>query len=204
MSAAPAAAPAEAPKSGSKKMIIIIVAALVTVLLIGGGAAAFLLMKSGDQTEATDDEGYEDEAPAKKKAPPEKDKEKAIPPTFVPLDPFVVNLADRDSERFAQVGITLQIDDPKTAEEIKAYMPAIRNAVLLILSYKTAEELLSNEGKLKLADEIAREAARAMGYEIEDPEEETAEEATPKKRKRKKVESYNPITKVHYANFIIQ
>lgn len=203
MSAAPAAAPAEAPKSGSKKMIIIIVAALVTVLLIGGGAAAFLLMKSGDQTEATDDEGYEDEAPAKKKAAPEKD-EKAVPPTFVPLDPFVVNLADRDSERFAQVGITLQIDDPKTAEEIKAYMPAIRNAVLLILSYKTAEELLSNEGKLKLADEIAREAARAMGYEIEDPEEETAEEATPKKRKRKTVESYNPITKVHYANFIIQ
>jgi len=203
MSAAPAAAPAEAPKSGSKKMIIIIVAALVTVLLIGGGAAAFLLMKSGDQTEATDEEGYEDEAPAKKKAAPEKD-EKAVPPTFVPLDPFVVNLADRDSERFAQVGITLQIDDPKTAEEIKAYMPAIRNAVLLILSYKTAEELLSNEGKLKLADEIAREAARAMGYEIEDPEEETAEEATPKKRKRKKVESYNPITKVHYANFIIQ
>jgi len=197
------AAPAEAPKSGSKKMIIIIVAALVTVLLIGGGAAAFLLMKSGDQTEATDEEGYEDEAPAKKKAAPEKD-EKAVPPTFVPLDPFVVNLADRDSERFAQVGITLQIDDPKTAEEIKAYMPAIRNAVLLILSYKTAEELLSNEGKLKLADEIAREAARAMGYEIEDPEEETAEEATPKKRKRKKVESYNPITKVHYANFIIQ
>jgi flagellar protein FliL len=203
MSAAPAAAPAEAPKSGSKKMIIIIVAALVTVLLVGGGAAAFLLMKSGDQTEATDEEGYEDEAPAKKKAAPEKD-EKAVPPTFVPLDPFVVNLADRDSERFAQVGITLQIDDPKTAEEIKAYMPAIRNAVLLILSYKTAEELLSNEGKLKLADEIAREAARAMGYEIEDPEEETAEEATPKKRKRKKVESYNPITKVHYANFIIQ
>jgi flagellar FliL protein len=197
------AAPAEAPKSGSKKMIIIIVAALVSVLLIGGGAAAFLLMKSGDQTEATDEEGYEDEAPAKKKAAPEKD-EKAVPPTFVPLDPFVVNLADRDSERFAQVGITLQIDDPKTAEEIKAYMPAIRNAVLLILSYKTAEELLSNEGKLKLADEIAREAARAMGYEIEDPEEETAEEATPKKRKRKKVESYNPITKVHYANFIIQ
>jgi flagellar FliL protein len=203
MSAAPAAAPAEAPKSGSKKMIIIIVAALVTVLLIGGGAAAFLLMKSGDQTEATDEEGYEDEAPVKKKAAPEKD-EKAVPPTFVPLDPFVVNLADRDSERFAQVGITLQIDDPKTAEEIKAYMPAIRNAVLLILSYKTAEELLSNEGKLKLADEIAREAARAMGYEIEDPVEETAEEATPKKRKRKKVESYNPITKVHYANFIIQ
>ncbi len=200
--AAPAAAEGEAPKKGSKKLIIIIVA-LVAVLLIGGGAAAFLLMKSNaDHAEATDDE-YADEAPVKRKAPPHKEKEPAAPPTFVPLDPFVVNLADRDTERFAQVGITFQIDDPKVAEEIKLYMPAIRNAVLLILSHKTAPELLSTEGKIKLADEIGREAARAMGYEIDDPEEEE-EQATTKKRKRKKVESYNPITQVHYANFIIQ
>lgn len=200
--AAPAAAEGEAPKKGTKKLIIIIVA-LVAVLLIGGGAAAFLLMKSSaDHAEAIDDE-YADEAPVKRKAAPPKEKEPTAPPTFVPLDPFVVNLADRDTERFAQVGITLQIDDPKVADEIKLYMPAIRNAVLLILSHKTAPELLSTEGKIALADEIGREAARAMGYEIDDPEEEE-EQTTTKKRKRKKVESYNPITQVHYANFIIQ
>ena len=58
-----------------------------------------------------------------------------------------------------------------------------------------------------LAEEIRREAARAMGYEIEDPEEEEPEdEETPKKKKKKKkkVESYNPIVHVHYSNFIIQ
>lgn len=202
MSAA-AAAEGDAPKKGSKKMIIIIVAVVVAVLLIGGGAAAFLMMKSSaDHAEASDDE-HADEAPAKKKAAPPKD-EHAVPPTFVPLDPFVVNLADRDSERFAQIGITLQIDDAKVAEEIKLYMPAIRNAVLLILSHKTSADLLTTEGKVKLADEIGREAARAMGYDIEDPEEEEPEDAPKKKRKRKKVESYNPITQVHYANFIIQ
>ena len=202
MSAA-AAAEGDAPKKGSKKMIIIIVAVVVAVLLIGGGAAAFLMMKSSaDHAEASDDE-HADEAPAKKKAAPPKD-EHAVPPTFVALDPFVVNLADRDSERFAQIGITLQIDDAKVAEEIKLYMPAIRNAVLLILSHKTSADLLTTEGKVKLADEIGREAARAMGYDIEDPEEEEPEDAPKKKRKRKKVESYNPITQVHYANFIIQ
>ena len=201
--AAPAAAEGEAPKKGSKKLIIIIVAALVAVLLIGGGAVAFLMMKSSaDHAEAQDDE-HADEAPAKKKAAPPKD-EHAVPPTFVPLDPFVVNLADRDTERFAQIGITLQIDDAKVAEEIKLYMPAIRNAVLLILSHKTSADLLTTEGKVKLADEIGREAARAMGYEVEDPDEEEPEDTSKKKRKRKKVESYNPITQVHYANFIIQ
>ena len=128
----------------------------------------------------------------------------------MPLDPFIVNLADKEGERFAQIGVSLQVDDPKVGEEMKGYMPAIRNSVLLILSHKTSAELLSIEGKQKLAEEIRRDAARAMGYEIEDPEDEEAaakaEEEAPKKKKKKKkkVESYNPIVQVHYSNFIIQ
>lgn len=211
MSAAPAAAPAEgeAPPKGKKKLIIIIAA--VAVLLAGGGGA-FFMMKSKAAAEAAAAEGEGDDgehaAPAKKahKPDPKKDDHKT-PPVFVPLEPFIVNLADKDVERFAQVGINLQVDDAKIGEEMKAYMPAIRNSVLLILSHKTAEELLTPEGKTKLAEEIRRDAARAMGYEIEDPEEDVPEdEDTPKKKKKKKkkVESYNPINQVHYANFIIQ
>ncbi|MBH2016931.1 MAG: flagellar basal body-associated FliL family protein [Burkholderiales bacterium] len=211
MSAAPAAAPAEgeAPPKGKKKLIIIIAA--VAVLLAGGGGA-FFMMKSKAAAEAAAAEGEGDDgehaAPAKKahKPDPKKDDHKT-PPVFVPLEPFIVNLADKDVERFAQVGINLQVDDAKIGEEMKAYMPAIRNSVLLILSHKTAEELLTPEGKTKLAEEIRRDAARAMGYEIEDPEEDVPEdEDAPKKKKKKKkkVESYNPINQVHYANFIIQ
>jgi flagellar FliL protein len=208
---APAAAPAEgeaAPKS-KKKLIIIIVAALL-VLVLGGGGAAFFMMKSHADAEAAAEEGEDGEhaEPAKKAKKPEPKKEEHKgPPTFVPLDPFVVNLADKDVERYAQVGINLQVDDPKVGEEMKGYMPAIRNAVLMILAHKTAEDILSTEGKQKLAEEIRREAARAMGYEIEDPEEEEPEEETTskkKKKKKKKVESYNPIVHVHYSNFIIQ
>ena len=204
-----AAAPAEeAPKKGSKKLVLII--AIVALLVLGGGGAAFFIMKK-KAAEAEAAEGEEGAAaPAKvqhaaPKPPPKTDK--LVPPTFVPLDPFVVNLADKDVERYAQVGINLQVDDPKVGEQMKAYMPAIRNAVLLILSHKSADDILPPEGKQKLAEEIRREAARAMGYEIEDPEEEEPEEEeTPKKKKKKKkkVESYNPIVHVHYSNFIIQ
>ncbi len=212
MSAAPAAAPAEgnAPKKGNKKLIIIIAA--VAVLLLGGGGAAFFVMKKkaadAEAAAAEEDGGEETAKPAKsaKAAKPEHKEEKSGPPAFVPLDPFVVNLSDKDSERYAQVGVTLQVDEAHMAEEMKAYMPAIRNAVLLILSHKSSAELLSPEGKQKLAEEIRREAARAMGYEIEDPEEEVPEDEAPKKKKKKKkhVESYNPIVQVHYSNFIIQ
>jgi flagellar FliL protein len=217
MSAAPAAAPAEgdAPKKGPKKLVIII-AAVVLLLVLGGGGAVFMMKKKAAEAEAAaaaEDDGGEGEhaKPAKEAKKPEHGKgEHAGPPAFVPLDPFVVNLADRESERFAQIGITLQVDDAHLAEEMKAYMPAIRNAVLMILSHKSSEELLSTEGKVKLAEEIRRDAARAMGYEIEDPEEEdaaAADEEKPKKKKKKKkkkVESFNPIVQVHYSNFIIQ
>ena len=34
----------------------------------------------------------------------------------------------------AQIGITLEIESPATADQIKAYLPAIRNAILLIIA----------------------------------------------------------------------
>lgn len=212
MSAAPAAAATaegEAAPKGKKKLIIIIVAALL-VLVLGGGAAAFFVMKSHAQADAAAEEGDDtDHAESAKKAkkPEAKKEEHHGPPTFVPLEPFVVNLADKDVERYAQVGISLQVDDPKVGEEMKGYMPAIRNAVLMILAHKSADDILTPEGKQKLAEEIRREAARAMGYEIEDPDaDEPEEDDSPKKKKKKKkkVESYNPIVHVHYSNFIIQ
>jgi len=220
MSAAPApAAPAEgeAPKGGKKKLIII--GAAVAVLLAGGGGGYFYMAKkkAAEEAAAAEAEGGGEEADAHakpaKKAPPAHDKKKdehAGPPAFVPLEPFTVNLTDRDVDRFAQIGINLQVEDAHTAEEMKGYMPAIRNAILLILSHKSSEQLLSLEGKEKLAEEIRREAARAMGFEIEDPDEDEdgahGESDAPKKKKKKKkkVESYNPIVHVHYATFIIQ
>ncbi len=209
MAAAPAAAAeGDAPKKGPKKLIIIVVAALVVLLLGGGGATYFIMKKKAADAAAA--EGEDGDAPVHEVKKPEKPAHDAKhPPTFVPLDPFVVNLADKDTERYAQIGISLQVDDPHMAEEMKAYMPAIKDSIILILSHKTSEELLTLEGKQKMAGEIQRAAARAMGYEIEEPEDEAAvEEEAPqpkkKKKKKKKVESYNPIEKVVYSSFIVQ
>ena len=96
------------------------------------------------------------------------------PPTFVPLDPFVVNLADHDSEKYAQIGITLQVDDAHFADQMKTYMPAVRNAILMVLAQKSAKDLMGRTGKEDLADEIMREAVRPMGIDIAAPEPVTA------------------------------
>lgn len=200
-----AAATAEAapPKKGGKKLILI--GGVVALLVVVGVVAALML---GKKKHADDEEAdAEHAAPAKAAV---KHDPKAVP-TFVPLDPFTVNLADRDAERYAQVGITLEMDDPKVGEQIKVYMPAIRNNILLALADKTAVQLMERGGKTKFADQVRRETARAMGYDVEDPEEEEDSHAAEKpaakkdgKKKKKKKEVPLPITAVHFSNFIIQ
>ncbi len=205
MSAAPAAEAAP-PAKGNKKLIIMIAAAVL--VLGGGGGAAMVLMKKKADPDA---EGAEDHAPAKSAAhaPAAKRDPKAVP-VFVPLDPFTVNLADRNAERFAQVGVTLEIEDAHLSDQIKNYMPAIRNNILMVIADRTAGELMGREGKAKLAERIRRAASRALGVEVDELEEEddTAEaetdtKAKPKKKK-KKAEVSLPIKAVHFSNIIIQ
>jgi len=207
MSAA-AAAPAEAaPKGGGKKKLIIIIAVVLLLVLGGGGAALMLLKKKPVEGDGEDGEGTAAHAPvaAVAHAPAHDPKH---PPVFVPLDPFTVNLADRESERYAQIGVTLEIEDVKFGDTLKNYMPAIRSNVLMLLSHKTAAELLSLEGKQKLAKEIKREALLPLGIEVEDEDDEAAavdKEAAPKKKKKKKrAPVAYPITAVHFSNLIIQ
>jgi flagellar FliL protein len=199
-------APVAAPGKGKKKLIIIIAAALA-VVLIGGGAGAYFMMKKSAATEAAAADGEEGGAShAAPKASTKKDDARA--PVFVPLEPFTVNLADREAERYAQIGVTLQIEDTKVGDQIKLYMPAIRNNILMAIADRTAADLLGRDGKTRLAQRIMRETSRALGYEVEEePSEETDSEATdskPVKKKKKTASEPLPVTAVHFSNFIIQ
>lgn len=200
MATAPAAEAVAPTKGGGKKKLIIIIGAVLALVLVGGGAAVMLLKKKAPA------EDEEDGAETAEVAPKAKAKAKSeAPPTFVPLDPFTVNLADKDVDRFAQIGVTLQVDDPKFADQLKAYMPAIRSNILMVLSHKTATELLTREGKEKLAKDIMRESVRPMGIELEDEEEEEPPADAPKKKKKKKkVAVESPISQVLFSNFIVQ
>lgn len=194
------AAEAPAPAKGKKKLIVIIAAA--ALLLGGGGVATVLVLKK----KPVDAEG-EDHAPAA--AAHVKFDPKAVP-IFVPLDPFTVNLADRDAERYAQVGITLEIENAQVGEQIKVFMPAIRNHILMAIADRNAGELLGREGKALLAEKVRKEASRALGADVEDDEDEADADNAPKpaaaakKRKKKRTPPPLPVKAVHFSNFIIQ
>ena len=126
-----------APAKSSKKMLFIIVGA-VLVLVIGGAAAFFMMGGKGKKGEESHAE----------------EKVEAKAPTFVVIEPFVVNLQQETGDQYLQVAMTLQVPDGQTAEALKLYMPQVRSRLLMVLSSKKASELLTGEGKRRLTDEI--------------------------------------------------
>ena len=75
----------------------------------------------------------------------------------LPLDPFVVNLADADAARYLRIRISLMIDDKAElshVEENKALQLKLRDVILQMLTQKTSRELIGEEGKNKLREEI--------------------------------------------------
>ena len=189
---APAAPAKEKPKS--KKMMVIIIV-VVALLVVAGGAAAWLLSSRAHPK----DEEVEEPVAAKETA--------KTPPTFLPIENMVVNLADPGGERFAQIGITLEVADAKTADLVKQYMPSIRSGILMLVSQRTSEELLQREGKEKLARDIHREVSKPLGFTVPTPkkrtpgdsEDEEAEDRAARIRAEK-----NPVKRVLFSNFIIQ
>lgn len=197
--AAPTADASADAKPKSKKLLFIIVGVLVLALI--GAGAAFFLLKQNQASEEGEENGAQTEE-ARAPAPPPKRDPKALP-TFLPLDAMVVNLADEGGNRFAQVAITLQLDDPKIGDEIKAYMPTIRNGILMLISQRTAEQMLAMEGKSDLTQDIIAEISGVMGYDYEDPRESADETAKGGKPKRRRA-VYNPIQGVLFSSFIVQ
>jgi len=179
-----------------KKRLILIVAVTGLVLALGGGAA--FVMKKNAEAESTDVGDTEDDHVQASSG-----NEARATPIFVPLDPFTVNLADRNADRYAQVGITLEIDSTKTGDQIKTYMPAIRNNILMAIADRTAADLLAREGKAQLAERVRSETAQALGYVVEAIEAPTESEASDGKR-RKPASTPLPVRAVHFSNFIIQ
>lgn len=170
------------PPKKSKKLLIIILAGIL-LLMVVGAAIAFLLT-GGEEEEVAEEEAVVEEA----KKPRKKRNDPSTPPVFVNLDPYTVNLVPEEGQgdQYMQVVIALELEDATADPIIKSQMPRIRNNITMILSSKKASELLSKEGKEKLAEEIRED----VNHLIEPPP------------KGKKAEW--PVLSVLFTSFIIQ
>jgi flagellar FliL protein len=171
MATKPAAKPQETKEApaarGGKGLLIGVVAAL---LLAGGAGAGWYLTRPAA-------------AEAARAAP------KPVESIFMSLDPFTVNLADEGGERLAQVGIVLELAGKEAQLQLTRNLPIVRNNTLLLLSSQHAKTLLSLDGKLALASQIAARTAAALGWK-----EDAADAAR----------APNPVVAVHFSQMLVQ
>ena len=134
MSQAAAATTAAAPAGGNKKLIII-AATVVLLAAIGGGVAVFL--KGGDKHgEAAEHAAAEVVHEA----------------VYIAIKPeFVINFSDKAGKsKYLKCELSVVTKDPEIEKAVEKHMPAIRNALVLLLSRQVYEDLMPNEGKEKL------------------------------------------------------
>jgi len=122
-------------KKGGKKIIFLIPVVLLLLAGAGGGAYFFLLNK------------------------PKKEGDEKISPhvgVMVDLGVFTVNLADKGTDAYARVAITLELSDEKVKQEVEKRLPIIKDAITDVISSKTSDFVRTPEGREALRLELIR------------------------------------------------
>ena len=84
----------------------------------------------------------------------DKDSSSATNAAVLHLDPFVVNLADSEDNRFLRVGIDLALETGPSPKKGGSYSAPVRDCIIFVLSSWRSDTLLAPDGKQKLKDEI--------------------------------------------------
>ena len=184
-------------RGGAKKLITIALGALL-LLGAGAGVAAYFLKQHQAKLIAELQADDEDLASPIPKRDPN------VIPVFVPLDPFTVNLADRNADRYAQMTVSLEVESGKTGERVRGFMPVIRNNMLFVLSRKSAADINHVDGKQQLARELHIAALQAIGADTTALEPAPAASGAAARKKRKEIPPPPPILAVHFSTLIIQ
>ncbi len=99
------------------------------------------------------------------------------------IDPFVVNLADAGSRRYLRTSMKLELRKAAESEPLLTErMPQVRDAILVLLSGKMSDQLLTSEGKTALRTELITLLNKVL-----------------KKKKLKK-----PVKNLYFTEFLIQ
>jgi flagellar FliL protein len=138
-----------APKGGKGKLLVLVG---VAVLLAGGGAAAwfFRLLPGSNKAEAKEEV---------------KETQPAVG-AFLPLEPFIANLADEDGKRYLKATVQLEFFAARVPEEFAARTPQVRDLLLTLFTSKQYAEIRTPQGKSLLRDEIINRINRTLNRDV--------------------------------------
>lgn len=149
--AAPAAAPSPAPSGsgGQKPTLFIILAVVNMVFILAVGAMMFMAKKKAES-----EPGINDVIKGEHEIQEKEAKSKEFIGKVIPLETFLVNLAQSRGRKLAKVNMELEVSSNEVQEEIDKLKPKIRDIIILILSSKNYNQISTREGKDALRDEI--------------------------------------------------
>ncbi len=165
---------APAKKSGKAKKFIILFALLLLIGGGGGGAYWFLTTNTdftlaslfgGDEEEATEGEAVGEEGDTATGSTTSSSGTQLIntPTHLVTLPPLTINLADTGSSRYLRLGIDIEVSNKDAISVIESQSAKIRDAIIILLSSKTYQEISTSEGKFLLKNELASRINQILG-----------------------------------------
>ena len=161
------AASETATEQASKKSSRGILFAILGLLVVAGAVGGFLFFRHHKTTRSANASAAGSSAAAAKQPAP-------IATVDLPLDPFVVNLADTGGHSYARIGLTLQLAAPaatgkKEKKEASADASGprdmVRDTVITVLNQEQSTDLLAPGGKEHLKQAI-RSAVAARDPQV--------------------------------------
>jgi len=147
-------------KKGMRKRLVLIIL-LILILAAGGGGGFYYwrhraAVRSPGTTEAADHKTGNGQKHSTAQGDETDVKE------VIELQPFIVNLADRNETRYLRMTISLGVGDSSDGKPDPIYTTRVRNAILAIITTKTSDQVLTVEGKAELRKEMLGAARSAV------------------------------------------
>lgn len=172
------------PPKDKKKLIIMIGAAVAVLALVGVGA--FMLGGSKADKKATHGEakveakaeGGHGEAKAEAKGEGGHGEGKAGAGNIYPLEPFIVNIYDGQEIRYLKLKVEFEMANAEVKGELDSKTAPLRDAILVLLTTKTMQEIQDLQGKNTLREQILSAVNKTV--------------------------SAGKVTKVYFTDFVVQ
>ncbi len=85
---------------------------------------------------------------------------------LLPLDSFIVNLADEDGKRYLKATLQVEFFGPRVPDDFSMRLPQLRDLVLTLLTSKLFADIRTPDGKTLLRDEIINRMNRYLNTDL--------------------------------------
>ena len=152
-----ASAAPEKKKSGDKLPAVTLLVVMVNTIVLS--ALGYLVTQLWEKMKGLSDKAAQLEQNQKKEEEKPSPAKEFIPPelgVLYPLESFLVNISSDRGPRFLQMQMELELDNAALEDEIALKRPALRDAIILLLTSRTYAELREKDGIRKLRGDLMK------------------------------------------------